>query len=239
MPRPWLMHQTWCDLLFAHWPVPVEMLHPHIPTSLTLDTFDGNAWIGIVPFHMRNIHLRGGLPLVGADAFAELNVRTYVRHGDHAGVWFFSLDAASRLAVWGARRFFHLPYFYAEMESRREGEQVHYRSIRRDRRGHPARFAATYMPTGAPFHAQPGTLAHFLTERYCLFAVDKRGRLYRGDIEHAPWPLQPATATIPENSMWLPGWSFPTSAPVLYFAALLDVKVWPLTRQRISPRRPS
>ncbi|RME13846.1 MAG: DUF2071 domain-containing protein [Ardenticatenia bacterium] len=230
MQLPLTMYQEWHQLLFAHWPVPPEMLRPHIPAALRLETFDGVAWIGVVPFHMRNIHLRGGIPLIGAHAFAELNVRTYVRHGDHAGVWFFSLDAASRLAVWGARRFFHLPYFYADMHTHREGETVVYRSQRRDARGHPARFVATYAPSGAPFQATPGTLEHFLTERYCLFAADNHGRLYRGDIRHTPWPLQPATATISENSMWLPEWQRPTQAPLLHYAEQLHVEILPLVR---------
>lgn len=224
------MEQEWHDLLFAHWPVPPEVVRPHIPPGLTLETFDGAAWVGVVPFHMRGIRLRGGLPLVGAHAFAELNVRTYVRHGEHAGVWFFSLDAASRLAVWGARLFFHLPYFYADIQTGWENGRVFYRSVRRDQRGHAARLVARYWPTGAPFQAQPGTIEHALTERYCLFAVDRRGRLYRGDIEHRPWPLQPAEAEIEENLMFPPAFPRPQGAPLLHFARFLHVRIWPLVR---------
>lgn len=224
------MEQEWHDLLFAHWPVPPEVVRPHIPPGLTLETFDGAAWVGVVPFHMRGIRLRGGLPLLGAHAFAELNVRTYVRHGEHAGVWFFSLDAASRLAVWGARWLFHLPYFYADIRVHREDEGILYQSVRRDRRGHAARFTARYWPTGTPFQAQPNTIEYALTERYCLFAVDRRGRLYRGDIQHQPWPLQPAEAEIGENLMFPPAFPRPQGTPLLHFACFVHVRIRPPVR---------
>jgi len=184
----WLLNMQWRDLLFAHWPVPATALAPFIPAPLTLDTFEGQAWLGVVPFRMANVG-----PL--RQEFPELNVRTYVRHGSHGGVWFFSLDAAHRLAVRTARRFFHLPYCDAQMAvDERDTGAFHYRSTRTHRGEPPARLDVTYRPTGPAFSAPPGSLDHWLTERYSLFSQSPCGTVYRGDVEHAPWPLQPATA---------------------------------------------
>jgi uncharacterized protein YqjF (DUF2071 family) len=130
----------------------------------------------------------------------ELNVRTYVRCGGVPGVWFFSLDAQSRLAVGGARATFGLPYFHARMRCERDGSSVVYESERRDRRGPPAAFAASWRVNGTLAVATPGSLENFLVERYCLF-VQRRGRLLRGDIAHAPWRLAPAEARIERCEM--------------------------------------
>ncbi|HEX7090617.1 MAG TPA: DUF2071 domain-containing protein [Longimicrobiales bacterium] len=152
-------------------------------------------------------------------------MRTYVRVGDRPGVYFFSLDAGSRLAVWGARTFFRLPYHHAEMDVRVEGEWVRYRSRRRasDREA-SAGFRARYRPTGPAFAAVPGTLEHFLTERYCLFTVLRSRRVLRVDIDHAPWPLQPAQAEIETNTMAAAsGIALPDRPPLLHFARRVDV----------------
>src|SRR5262249_14421600 len=158
-----------------------------------LDTFDGSAWIGVVPFRMSGIRHRICPPVPGTSAFVELNVRTYVTAGGKAGVWFFSLDAASRLAVLGARWRLHLPYFDARVRcDRRTDGWIDYESRRTHRGAKPATFAARYRPTGPPTQSLPGTLEQFLTERYCLYSADPSGRCYRGEIAHIPWPLQPA-----------------------------------------------
>ena len=225
------MAQTWYDLLFAHWPVPVEALRPLIPAGLELDTYEGRAWLAVVPFGMRGIYLRR-LPLRTPlySRFLELNVRTYVTAGGKAGVWFFSLDAANPGAVAVARRWYHLPYYFARMSLRRaDGGWIEYAS----RRVHPgapgARFAGRYRPVGEPYRAEAGSLEHWLTERHCLYAADRRGRLYRGDIDHAPWPLQPAEAEIRVNTMARPhGIALPDTAPLLHFARRLDVRAWAL-----------
>ena len=236
LPRSaWVMRMTWEDLLFAHWPVPAAALRPLIPLSLEIDMLDGSAWLGVVPFRMTGVRLRGLPPLPGARSFPELNVRTYVSAEGKPGVWFFSLDAASRIAVRAARAWFHLPYFDARMESRRNGEEVAYASRRTHRGASPAEFVARYRPTGDIFRSAHGSLEHFLTERYCLYAGDAAiakpasgERLWRGEIHHAPWPLQPAEAEIIANTMTGPlSLRLPAAPPLLHFARHLNVFAWP------------
>jgi hypothetical protein len=227
------MAQTWHDLLFAHWPVPPAVLARLIPPGLALDTFDGAAWVGVVPFRMTGIRLRGLPALPGGGALPEINVRTYVTAGGKPGVWFFSLDAGSALAVAAARRWFHLPYYRARFSIEREGDHVRYTCRRTHGGAPPAEFTARYGPAGDVTPARPGTLDHWLTERYCLYAAGTRGRLSRGEIHHAPWPLQPAAATIERNTMaTAAGIELPPSAPRLHFARRLDVRIWPPRRLR-------
>ncbi len=229
--RPWLMTQTWHDVLFAHWPVPREVLEPKLPQGLTLDTFEGQAWLGVLPFHMSGIRLRNILPVPGSARFPEINVRTYVVRDGKPGVWFFSLDAGSLPAVWGGRTLFHLPYFHARFAVRRSGDRVAYESRRNTPGGPSPAFRVRYRPTGPVRLAPPGTLEHWLTERYCLYAQDRRGRLYRGEIHHLPWPLQPAEAEIAENGMAAAhGITLPEREPLLHYTARLKVLIWPLVR---------
>jgi uncharacterized protein YqjF (DUF2071 family) len=230
--RPYLIHQSWLDLLFAHWPIPAAQLERLIPAGLTLDSFDGTGWLGIVPFRMANIHLRGLPPVPFTSAFPELNVRTYVTRNGKPGVYFFSLDAQHRAAVEGARLLYHLPYLYAEIQVQQEqGGFLTYDSMRRDSRGNPARLVARYGPVTDVYRAEEGTLEHWLTERYCLYSVDKRGDIYRGNIQHVPWPLQRAQADITINTMAAcHGLELPETAPYLHYAKRLDVLVWGLER---------
>ena len=223
---PWVMKQEWHDLLFMHWPVAPDHLRPLIPAALALETFDGNAWLGIVPFHMTGIRLRGFPPLPGLSAFPELNVRTYVRNGDKPGVWFFGLDAASRLAVTLARRWYHLPYFHARMSVGIEGGEIRY-ACERAHRGEPsASFRATYRPSGDVIRAQLGTLEFFLIERYCLYAA-RGNTIFCGEIDHPPWPLQPAEASIELNTMAAcHGVALPGLTPLLHFARFQNVRIW-------------
>jgi uncharacterized protein len=225
--RPWIMGMRWHDLLFMHWPVPRETLRSLIPPALELDTFDGQCWIGIVPFRMSGVRARWTPPLPWLSAFLELNVRTYVTCGGKPGVWFFSLDAANPVAVRGARWSYHLPYFDARMDLTREDEAINYTS-RRTHRGAPAaEFAAQYRPAGSIYASQPGTIDHWLTERYCLYTARDDHRVYRGEIHHASWPLQPARAEVAINSMaeWL-SIALPPEPPLLHYAHFLDVIAW-------------
>ena len=241
------MRQTWHDLLFAHWPAPVEALRPLVPPDLTIDTFDGRAWLGVVPFRMSDIGARRLPALPWLSAFPELNVRTYVVAQDRPGVWFFSLDAGNPVAVEAARRVYHLPYFNARMRVRSVPltfnvtspfDWIDYASTRTHRGAPPASFAALYRPIGAVYQAQPGTLEHWLTERYCLYAADRAGRLYRGEIHHAQWPLQPGEGEITTNTMAsASGVPLPDTPPLLHFARRLDVVVWPLRRMTDDGRR--
>ena len=170
--------------------------------------------------------MRAMPPLPTTHAFEELNVRTYVTLDGRPGVWFFSLDAASLLAVLGARLGIYLPYFRATMAMTRRGDEITYTSERWSIAGAPASFAASYRPTGPAFHAAPGTLDHFLTERYALYASDAK-RIWRGDIIHPPWSLQPAEARIDRNSMIAAaGIGAPGHEPLLHFSALQDVRLW-------------
>jgi hypothetical protein len=220
--RRWVMLQTWSKLLFAHWPLKAELLRALIPPALTVDTFDNTAWIGVVPFYMSNVRFRGMPSLPTTGEFCELNVRTYVQYQGVPGVWFFSLDAASRLAVYGARLAFHLPYYHAHMELKTEGEQVTYHS----QRG-AAAFSGRYQPVSPVFSSQPGTLEYWLTERYCLYANDRRGLIYRSDIQHLPWPLQMAEAALHTNTMTeAAGIQLPATKPLLHYAERVDVKAW-------------
>ncbi len=220
----WLMAQTWETLLFAHWQVPLEKLRPHLPAALEVDTYEGAAYLGITPFRIVNLRLRGLPPLPRVSSFLELNCRAYVSHGgERPGIWFFSLDASSRFAVAAARRTYKLPYFHARMEG-----LPRYRSARIDAE-RPHVWEATYRPVGRTFNAEPGSLEHFLTERYCLYTTDEAGVLHRAEIHHPPWPLQAGEAevelnTIPPDGLDVGG------EPLLHYAWRQDVLIWQLER---------
>ena len=223
------MTQSWHDLLFAHWPIEPDALRPHIPASLPLDVFDGRAWLGVIPFHMTNVAPRGVPSLPGLSAFPELNVRTYVTLNGKPGVYFFSLDAASTLAVVGARAMLNLPYYRAEMAVNIGTKRVTYRSVRRSATS--AQFAGTYEPVGVVSPAAPGSLDYFLTERYCLYTTTRAGEPRRLDIHHKPWPLQAADAQIAVNTMaTAAGFTLPAVAPLLHFAKRMDVLTWGMVK---------
>jgi uncharacterized protein YqjF (DUF2071 family) len=223
-----IWRQTWHDLLFAHWPVPAATLRPLVPASLTIDEYDGTSWVGVIPFHRTGVTLRHAPALPWISAFAEMNCRVYVTCGDRPGVWFISLDAARALAVWTARALLGLPYFHAAMHIGHDHDdtRIRYSSDRRGR-GPRVAFRATYGPTGPMQLAARGTLEHFLTERYCLYTMRPGGRLARLEIDHAPWPLQPANADIETNLVAEPqGIRLPPREPLLHFSKRLEVVGW-------------
>lgn len=222
---PWIMLQKWHDLLFAHWALPPEQVRPLVPPQLELDVRDGQAWVGVIPFWMSGIRARGFPPVPGLNSSPELNVRTYVKYGGIPGVYFWSLDIASHAAVWGARTFYHLPYFFASMSIKNAGEQFSY-SCRRTEKPQPAEFRGRYRPTAAVRQRQKGELEHFLTERYCLYTMHE-GKVLRAYIHHLPWPLQDAEAEIEVNTMAeAAGIKLPADKPVLHFSRDLEVLVW-------------
>lgn len=238
--RRWAMFMRWEMLAFLHWPVDPGILRPMIPDALELDTFNGFAWVGVVPFLMRDTRPRYLPAIPGLSTFPELNVRTYVSTPapDGAsdaqrkpGVWFFSLDAANRVAVETARRTFFLPYLHASMtcDHQRDGS-VRFTSVRRDSRALDARFEAVYRPTAPPSLARAGSLDWFLTERYCLYAQHaRRGHILRGDIHHMPWSLQPCEIDIDDNDVAAAAGitvDGATNPPVVHYAASLDVVAW-------------
>jgi len=235
--RSWRLRQTWHDLLFAHWPIAPELVQQTLPPGLEVDTFDGAAWLGVIPFWMSNVQTRvlgeRTVAIPTTTTFPELNLRTYVRSrvSGLRGVFFFSLDCASPLAVFGARTLFHLPYFPAKMSrTPLPGGHTRYISHRQLTR-RPANYEATYgpIPGAKPLPpSQPGTLQHFLTERYCLF-TPFAGRILTGHIHHLPWPLEPAQADIPLNTIPAAhGFTLPDIPPVLHFSRALEVFLWTL-----------
>jgi uncharacterized protein len=222
----WVMAQSWHDLLFAHWPLPPAMLRAHVPARLAIDTFRGQAWLGVVPFRMSGVRLRGTPAVRWLSSFPELNVRTYVVAEGKPGVWFFSLDAENAVAVAIARAWFHLPYFRARMSCNRRDGWIEYSSERTHRGATKGELSGRYRPVGESFIAQNGALEHFLTERYCLYAADGE-RLLRGEIHHRPWVLQTAEAEFAKNTMAEAARiSLPAERPLLHFARRQDVVVW-------------
>lgn len=240
---PFVMHQVWHDLAFLHWPVPAAELRQAMPTNLPLDTFGGQAYLAVVPFRMSGVRPRWVPPVPGVSAFPELNVRTYVTVDGKPGVYFFSLDAGNKLAVRVARRLFHLPYFDAHMTMRTtrtaqrdpaEGDEIIYSSERTHAGAPAAALHARYRPVAPVEYAARGSLEEWLTERYCMYPVDERGRIYRGEIHHEPWPLQRATAELTACTMSSPiGVPLQGPPPLVHFVRRLEVVVWPL--QKIGP----
>jgi uncharacterized protein len=226
-------------MLFAHWPVPQESLRRLVPEPLEIDTFDGAAWVGLIPFTMPRFRV-AGLSVPGMSRFHECNVRTYVRcsgGGGCSGVYFFSLDAASRLAVWGARKLWRLNYFLARMDLRRDGDVVHYRFDRADPPGPAARLRCAWRMGSPRPLSRPGELDHFLTERYALYTVDAAGRPLRGRIRHEQWRLHDATLLeLEETLLAAAGIDRPGGEPLLYHAQWLDVAAWNLERAPAPPQ---
>ena len=220
--------QTWNQLAFLHWPVPHAQLRPLVPRDLLLEEFNGSAWVAVTPFVITGATLRGIPPLPLLSTFPETNVRTYVRHGDHPGIWFFSLDADTRLGVFGGRWLYELPYVYATMSARRTAPRVDYDV----RRPGGERMHVSYEPTGPVRRAPPATLEYFLTERYCLYAKSRGGQLYRAEIHHVPWPLQSAKATIERNDLLVANGISVAGSPMVHYAERLDVAIWPLRAVR-------
>lgn len=227
LPRePWVIWQEWSTLLFAHWALPPAAVRPHVPSPLELDTWEGEAWVGLVPFHLDEIRPRFLPAFPRVSRFPEMNLRTYVRYGGKPGIWFFSLDAASRAAVVAARGLFGLPYFHAEMAVERDGEWIRYRSRRAD--GGGAKFVGRYRPVGSePRRPESDTLDAWLVERYCLYVVPSTGRPRRVEIHHAPWRLRPAQAELAENRVAVAaGLALPDRAPLLHYAEPQAVLTW-------------
>jgi uncharacterized protein len=219
----WVQAQTWRHLLFAHWRIPEAELRRHVPDEFPVDTFDGSAWIAVTPFHLTGLRVRGLLPLPYLSSFLELNTRTYVALDGKPGIYFFSLDAQSTLAVEAARRLYRLPYFRANMNAD-FGADVEYSSERAE--GTRASFRGTYRPVSDPESPVPGSLEHFLTERYCLFTMHE-GRPHWAQIHHPPWPLQRAEAEIAENTM-APAALELGGEPLLHYSRRQDVVIWAL-----------
>jgi uncharacterized protein len=219
-----LARQTWGKLLFIHWRIDADVLRPLVPEPLSIDTFDGSAWVAVTPFTMWNVRLSFAPPVPGLSSLHELNVRTYVHLDGVPGVWFLSLDANSRAAVAAARTFYHLPYFNAEIALEQENETINYDLARTD--DPPAEFHASWKIGGNPRFAKPDTLEFFLVERYCLYAT-RGDRLLRARIHHEPWPLQDAALNSLDSTMLEShGLPAPADEPLLHYAEEIAVDIW-------------
>jgi uncharacterized protein len=224
----WLMGQAWIDLLFAHWRVPEEALRAVVPPQLPIDTYDGSAWLGVTPFCVRGLRLRGTPPAPLVSTFPELNVRTYVSVEGKPGIYFLSLDADSCAAVRAARRSYRLPYFRSRIEIDREKAGIGYDLTRTSEDGPPAYFKGSYGGEGEQLPIREGSLERWLAERYCLYTLDDAGRVQRGNIHHPPWPLYEGWAEIETNTMATPFGIDLDEEPLLHFSPRQDVVIWPL-----------
>jgi uncharacterized protein len=231
-PAPWVMAQRWNTLLFAHWPVPVATMRALVPAALSVDVREDSAWVSVTPFYLDALRPHLGPALPGLSSFLEINVRTYVTFDEKPGVYFFSLDASSTIAVRAARLLYHLPYHRAAMRLHAAADaMIAFESRRQGRIAPPAVFQGRYRAAGPVMHSTLDSLDRWLTERYCLYTVDSAQRVYRTDIHHAPWPLQPAELEITANSMALSaGITLPKQPPRIAYAERLDVVVWPPVR---------
>ena len=230
------MRQRWSDLLFLHWPVPAESLRPLVPSALGIDTFEGEAFVGLVPFAISGIRAPFLPPLPGFSRFDEVNVRTYVHlRGRDPGVWFFSLDASSRLAVHGAQALYKLPYYTARIRFTGRGGAgpdgyLQFSSERLRSARAAAGCDIRYRPSGEAAPAEPETLEHFLVERYILYA-GRGGSLYRARVHHLPYPVQPAEVVELRETLVSAAGLPPPDPPLLaHYVAHVDVEVFPPKR---------
>jgi len=227
------MTQRWNDLLFAHWPVEASKIGALLPEGLQVDTFQGTAWLGVVPFWLDRIKIRGVPPIPGVCSFPDLNLRTYVRDEQTGtpGVYFFSLDASNLLAVAVARTFFHLPYHWADMRLEQSSEREFSFYSRRRFSNLQVEFKARYRglgPTRRLAESRSGTLEYFLMERSCLFSTNRAGQPVRANLHHVPWPLEEADAEIEHNDLAAAiGIRLPAQKPVLHYSRRLALYIWP------------
>jgi uncharacterized protein YqjF (DUF2071 family) len=221
---------TWGKLLFMHWKLPVETLRRVVPQQLSIDTYEGDAFVAVTPFTMWGMRASFLPPVPGFSEMHELNVRTYVHYKGVPGVYFLSLDAASVIAVMGARTFFLLPYFTAEMSLKQDGKRIVYHSRRTHRDAPAASFDATWKIGKALGESPPGSLEFFLTERYCFYTTSHES-VYQCRIHHAPWQLRAAEVSAYKSTM-IESHALPTpqGTPLLHYSEELTVDVWTLER---------
>ena len=235
--QPVLLHQNWHHLGFFHWEIPAAELQALIPPRLTVDTFEGKAFVGLVPFTLTGVRPVMLPPLPWVSNFHEINVRTYVHlDGRDPGVWFFSLDASSGIAVEAAREAYKLPYFESEIafEATQDAiPAIRFDARRTDARGVlPANAHLEYRPIeGSTAPAAPGTLEHFLVERYILYAQDEQRQLHRARVHHQPYPVQRCeTGELTDTLVWAAGIKRAEQPAYRHYAREVNVKVYPVER---------
>jgi len=217
----WLIAQTWEDVLFAHWRVPALDVQALLPVGLRVDEFDGSAWLGFNAFRVDGLRVHGALPVPWVSSFPQLNVRTYVTAGGKPGVWFFSLDTPSALAVETARLVYRLPWHQSRLTIEARGNRLEYSSTRSAGKA----FSARVSPGGGAAPAGPGSLEHFLVERYCLYLTEG-GHVARAELHQRPWQLEPAAGAVDLNTMVPDGLELPDAPPLLHVARLQDALAW-------------
>ncbi|SNZ13098.1 hypothetical protein SAMN06269185_2042 [Natronoarchaeum philippinense] len=213
----------WRHLLFENWPIDPDVMDAHLPDALAPDTYDGSAWLSVVPF--TNVAVRPkGVPEAFGIRLPELNLRTYVTRDGVPSVYFFSLDAQGLTSVLGARVFQHLPYYYARISLECADGRVAFRSRRKHPGARPVHFEGRYWPTGEPFSAPEDPLAEFLVERYRFYTEAQDGSIRYSDVSHPPWTLYPAATEIETNTLLSAhGFAEPDTEPVCYYSPGLDV----------------
>ncbi|MEM8867198.1 MAG: DUF2071 domain-containing protein [Verrucomicrobiota bacterium] len=210
--RPPFLYQSWKSLLFLHWQIDPATIQTRLPQGLEIDTFQGKAYLGVVPFYMHALRPRFGPPCPGISYFPELNLRTYVRDATgRKGVWFFSLDAHSKLSVWIARTFFSLPYRYATMSYSIDQDQT--TQMRSQRQGEALQ-TFSYRPTQRIGPARAGSLEAFLVERYRFYSASSKGQLFIGELTHAPYDLHQADVSQYSKTLFaINGFATPDTPP--------------------------
>ncbi|MFA4133034.1 MULTISPECIES: YqjF family protein [unclassified Brevibacillus] len=198
----WTMTQTWEHLLFLHWAISPASIKALIPAGLELDTYDGKAWISIIPFLLSGVRLRRMPSVPFTTTFPEINVRTYVKAKGKTGVYFLSLDTSNPLVIKIAKFWYRLPYYRAQMAFHRQADRIDFTSRRLSGLSQTPSFKGSYQPLSDKFFAKEGTLVHWLTERYTLFCrCDRTKQLMFADVVHEPWQLQETAFHIRENVM--------------------------------------
>ncbi|KKI92857.1 hypothetical protein WQ54_06630 [Bacillus sp. SA1-12] len=232
--KKYIMRQTWRNLLFLHWPIPIEKLRPHIPSALQIDTFNGSAWLGIILFVIDGIFPFGVSSLSLTPRFPEINVRTYVKCNGKPGIYFMSIDVGNWASLKIAKKWYRLPYHSAEISFRKEGQTFHCQSRRKGYEHTPIVFKSKYVPISGVYFPKEGTLDHWLTERYCLFSSHNGINIYCGEIHHRPWPLQKAEIELGINTLFTP-YQFDLSGvnPIAHFSTGVDSLMWNIKKIQI------
>lgn len=226
----YVMTQRWRNVLFIHWPIAPSELRPFIPSPLEIDTFQGNAWIGIVVFQMEGIHPFGFKHLSVTPSFPEINVRTYVIYHNEPGVYFLSLDVNDWASLHIAKRWYRLPYYQADVSIDEKEDGIHFDGIRKQ---DSFRIKGTYRPTGEIFYPEESSLTHFLIERYTLYSSNSRKNVYSANITHTPWPLQTAELSLHHHTLFSHFYWTPSEEKCLvHFSKGVDTRVFPILRRK-------
>lgn len=221
----WGWQQSWLDLAFLHYRVSSREVRQLLPSEVKLQSFDGSAWVGVVPFRMAGVMRRPPFDIPLLNSFPELNLRTYVTVDGMPGVWFFSLDADSWPIVLGGRFVYNLPYFKANIQLEAQDDWFEMTSARRRS---DVGFKARYRPIGEPFIAESGSFEAWATERYCLYSQSRRGKISRVEVHHAPWPLQPAEVVVDQCDLFdVAGFTPIDSTPICHYSTGVQVVSYP------------